>query len=90
MVHSHLEYEYEYEAHDSGGEFNGNSDINDLDEQMEALQYCAPTFEEWAYRFWIENRISEVVESEDKPSLDEEQHAYLNHYRTSHQHSPSV
>lgn len=86
VVHSHLEYEYEYEAHDSGGEFNGNSDIDDLDEQMEALQYCAPTFEEWAYRFWIENRISEAVESEDKPSLDEDQHAYLNHYRTSRQH----
>ncbi|MEU6896326.1 hypothetical protein ABZ934_32235 [Streptomyces sp. NPDC046557] len=41
VVHSHLEYEYE--AHSSGGEFNGNSDIDDLDEQMEALQYCALT-----------------------------------------------
>ncbi|MFG3200230.1 hypothetical protein ACGFYT_29385 [Streptomyces sp. NPDC048208] len=81
---------YEYEAHASGGEFNGNSDIDGPDEQMEALQYCAATFEEWAYRFWIENRISEAVESEDKPSLDEDRHAYQNHYRNSHQHSPSV
>ncbi|MER6678524.1 hypothetical protein [Streptomyces sp. NPDC000983] len=81
IVHSHLEYEYEYEAHRSGGEFNGNSDIDDFDEQLEALQYCAPTFEEWAYRFWIENRIHEGVESGDDPSLSKAQQAYLNHYR---------
>lgn len=85
VVHSHLEYEYEYEAHDSGGEFNGNSDIEDLDEQMEALQYCAPTFEQWAYRFWIENRISETLDGDDESSLEEEQHAYVNHYNSSHQ-----
>lgn len=83
VVHSHLEYEYEYEAHHSGGDFNGNSDIEDLDEQMEALQYCAPTFEEWAYRFWIENRISETLDGNGESSLDEEQRAYVNHYNSS-------
>ncbi|WP_329336979.1 hypothetical protein OG252_16875 [Streptomyces sp. NBC_01352] len=81
VVHSHLEYEAEYEAHASQGEFNGDSDIEDLEEQMEALQYCAPSFEEWAYRFWIENRIVEALDHDGEPALDEDQRAYLSHYR---------
>ncbi|WP_329137354.1 hypothetical protein OG552_27415 [Streptomyces sp. NBC_01476] len=48
VVHSHLEYGYEYEAHVSGGAFRGDSDIDDREEQLAALQYCAATFEEWA------------------------------------------
>ncbi|MFC8244521.1 hypothetical protein [Streptomyces chartreusis] len=90
VVHSHLEYEYEYEAHSSGGEFNGVSNLDDLEEQTEALQYCAPTFEEWAYRFWTENRISEALDHDRESSLNPEQRAYVDYYTSSHRPAPAT
>ncbi|MFB7999801.1 hypothetical protein ACFC4G_44330 [Streptomyces sp. NPDC056002] len=52
-LHSHLDYEYE--ARRDGGKTETN--LDDLEEQRAAIPWCAPSFEEFANRFWIENRL---------------------------------
>ncbi|MFF8908746.1 hypothetical protein [Streptomyces olivaceoviridis] len=55
VVHSSLDYEYEYEARRDGEETE--TDLDDPEEQRAAILWCAPSFEEFAHRFWIENRL---------------------------------
>jgi len=43
------------------------------------IEFCAPTFEEFMYRFWVENTI--WFASEGGHSLTEAQANYLRHYR---------
>jgi hypothetical protein len=81
IVHSWLEYEGEHEAWNSGGRYAAQSDPNDFELQVDAIEHCAPSFEEWAYRFWIENAIAEAVESHGESALSGEQRRYLAHYR---------
>jgi uncharacterized protein (TIGR02996 family) len=52
----------------------------DSDEDETSLWYCAPTFEAFIYRFWIENEIWYAL-SHDRDPLTEEEQAYLDHYR---------
>lgn len=61
VVHSHLdyEYEYEYEARRTGEQTQ--TDLDDAQEQPAAISWCAPSFEEFAYRFWVENRLWRAV-----------------------------
>jgi hypothetical protein len=41
--------------------------------------WCAPSFEEFAYRFWIENRLWHALHDDDN-DLDVAQRRYLDHY----------
>lgn len=43
------------------------------------IDHCAPSFEEFIYRFWLENSI--WFASEEGRALTEEQEQYVQHYR---------
>jgi hypothetical protein len=43
--------------------------------------WCAPSFEQFVYRFWIENAIVDALFSDPKKALTADQAAYLDHYR---------
>ncbi|MQY15773.1 hypothetical protein SRB5_59640 [Streptomyces sp. RB5] len=78
VVHSHLDYEYEYEAR-RAGEDTG-TDLDDLEEQQSAILWCAPSFTEFAYRFWAENRLWRALNDDALSGLGPGTRAYLNHY----------
>ncbi|PZG13549.1 hypothetical protein C1I95_23420 [Micromonospora craterilacus] len=49
-------------------------------DEMEIVQ-CAASFEEFAYRFWLEGTIWIRLNGRDDQPLDQTMLAYLNHYR---------
>ncbi|MGW1594231.1 hypothetical protein [Streptomyces sp. NPDC002343] len=77
-MHSHLDYEYEYEARRDGEETQ--TDLDDPEEQEAAILWCAPSFEEFAHRFWIENRLWHALNDDDLSGLEPEMREYLRHY----------
>ncbi|MCC9312343.1 hypothetical protein LN042_35700 [Kitasatospora sp. RB6PN24] len=79
VVNSYLDYEYEYEARDSE-DCEPQSDLDDLAAQTAEILWCAPSFENFAYRFWLENRLWRAVNGEGDASLDTEMRGYLDHY----------
>ncbi|MFE9424983.1 hypothetical protein ACFYNO_18640 [Kitasatospora sp. NPDC006697] len=85
VVCSYLDYEYEYQARDSADpDEEPESDLDDADAQRAAIVWCAPTFEQFAYRCWLENRIWHQLHSsggEAADRLDAEMLGYLAHYR---------
>ncbi|MET7987485.1 hypothetical protein [Streptomyces sp. NPDC005281] len=78
VVHSYLDYEYEYEARRDGEE--SETDLDDPEEQRAAILWCAPSFEEFAHRFWIENRLWRALNGTDLSGLEPQAHDYLGHY----------
>ncbi|MFI0960548.1 hypothetical protein ACH4S8_03855 [Streptomyces sp. NPDC021080] len=78
VVFSHVDYADEYEARRAGDETG--TDLDDPEEQRAALVRCAPTFEEFAYRFWIENHIWRTLHGDGPSGLDRRSRDYLNHY----------
>ncbi|MFG1665186.1 hypothetical protein [Streptomyces sp. Y7] len=81
VVHSSLDYEYEYEARRDGEESASN--LDDPEEQAAAILWCAPSFEEFAYRFWIENRLWHALNGNDLSGLASQERDYLRHYAPS-------
>jgi hypothetical protein len=81
VVNSHLDYEYEYEAQRNDDE--AASDLDDVEEQRAALLWCAPSFEEFAHRFWIENRLWYAVRGGAPAQLEPRLRDYLRHYSPS-------
>ncbi|MET9498463.1 hypothetical protein [Streptomyces sp. NPDC006552] len=81
VVHSYLDYEYEYEArrHGEGTESN----FDDPQEQRAAILWCSPSFEEFATRFWIENRLWHALSGNDLSGLEPQVRDYLRHYAPS-------
>ncbi|WP_405616977.1 hypothetical protein [Streptomyces sp. NBC_01508] len=78
VVHSEIDYEYEYEARREGEE--SGADLDDAEKQRAALLWCAPSFEEFAYRFWIENRLWHATNGGGSPQLEPRLRDYLEHY----------
>ncbi|MEV7388329.1 hypothetical protein [Streptomyces sp. NPDC091215] len=78
VVHSSLDYEYEYEARRDGEETE--TDLDDPEEQRAAILWCAPSFEEFAHRFWIENRLWHALDGNDLSGLEPQLRDYLRHY----------
>ena len=78
VVHSHLDYEYEYEARRDGEQ--AQTDLDDGQEQRAAIFWCAPSFEEFAHRFWVENRLWRAVHGGDLSRLEPQLRDYLRHY----------
>jgi hypothetical protein len=74
VVHSHLDYEDEARR---GG---AQTDLGPAQEQMTAILWCAPSFEEFAYRFWVENRLWRAVRAGDLSQLEPRLRDYLRHY----------
>lgn len=48
------------------------------------MYWCAPSFEQFAYRFWIENRIALVLLDKPPEPLTADLEAYLDSYRQTH------
>ncbi len=83
VVVSYLDYEYEYEVRDSGDEEQPHSDLGDAAVQRAAILRCAPSFEQFAYRFWLENRIWRALNGDEGDGpIDSEMQAYLHHYES--------
>ena len=78
VVHSYLDYEYEYEARRNGEQTQ--TDLDDAQEQSAGIMWCAPSFEEFAYRFWIENRLWRGVRGGDLSQLEPQLRDYLRYY----------
>lgn len=69
------------------GMFPANLDPEDYDEYAR-IYWCAPSFEQFAYRFWIENRLWLALHHAPKEPLAPELEDYLAHYRRSHDARP--
>ncbi|MEV7952873.1 hypothetical protein [Streptomyces sp. NPDC088141] len=80
VVHSHLDYEYEYGAESDIFE-EPQSDLDDVAAQRTAIFWCAPSFEHFAYRFWLENRLWRAIHDSDAQPLDAAMQEYLDHYK---------
>ncbi|MFF1398845.1 hypothetical protein ACFVZD_34175 [Streptomyces sp. NPDC058287] len=78
IVHSEVDYEYEYEARRDG--IATETNLDDAAEQWAALCWCAASFEEFAHRYWIENRLWRIINDGDTSSLEPHLTAYLHHY----------
>jgi len=65
------------------GEFQWLPCLEDVSEEaiLRAAAYCAPSFEAFLYRFWLENTIWFSL-NDRKPSLTDEQKRYVSHYET--------
>ncbi len=62
------------------GEFlRDGEEIEDSDEES-YIFFCARSFEEFIYRFWIENEIWFALSYDDEP-LKEDQQNYVEHYK---------
>ncbi|MFD3466717.1 hypothetical protein ACFWWM_10195 [Streptomyces sp. NPDC058682] len=81
VVHSHLGYEHEFEARRAAEKTAG--DLDDTGEQTAAIRWCAPSFEEFAHRFWIENRLWHAVNGGNPSRLEPQLRSYLHHYAPS-------
>ncbi|MER5385862.1 hypothetical protein ABT040_37390 [Streptomyces sp. NPDC002688] len=78
VVHSSLDYEHEYAARHDGEETQ--TDLDDPEEQRAAILWCAPSFEEFAHRFWVENRLWHALHGNDRSGLEPRLRDYLRHY----------
>ncbi|MFE6055241.1 hypothetical protein ACFQ6N_31210 [Kitasatospora sp. NPDC056446] len=47
---------------------------------LRAIARCASSFEEFAYRFWVENRLWSVLHGYGEEAMDDELAGYLAHY----------
>ncbi|MFF4393217.1 hypothetical protein ACFY0G_41870 [Streptomyces sp. NPDC001552] len=81
VVHSHLNYEHEVEARRAGEETE--TDRYDATAQTAAILWCAPSFEEFAHRFWIVNRLWHAVNGSNPSRLEPQLRSYLHHYAPS-------
>jgi uncharacterized protein (TIGR02996 family) len=67
----------------SGGFYGGyhelKTDEDMCDEPSDQFWFCAPSFEAFVYRIWIENEIWYAL-SDDYDPLTAEEQAYVNHY----------
>jgi hypothetical protein len=53
---------------------------DDPEEQRTAIHWCAPSFEEFAYRFWAENRLWRALHGGDLSTIEPQLRDYLRHY----------
>jgi hypothetical protein len=58
---------------------NGNAFATEIDIQEEDIWFCAPSFTEFMYRFWLENEIWFALAEEERPLTKTEQ-AYVDRY----------
>ncbi|WP_203965132.1 hypothetical protein [Actinocatenispora thailandica] len=78
VVFSDIDYEGEYEARRDG--YETETDLDDPEQQRSAISWCAPSFEEFAYRFWVENHLWRALRANDVSGLEPWVRDYLRHY----------
>jgi hypothetical protein len=57
------------------------SDLDDIEAHTATIFWAAPSFEQFAYRYWLENRLWQVVHHDGSDLEDAEMQAYLDHYK---------
>lgn len=65
-----------------GFEFGDSAAKKEIDLVKEDIRFCAPTFVEFIYRFWLENEIWYAL-AWDKRPLSEIEQSYVDHYSKS-------
>ncbi|MFH8383469.1 hypothetical protein ACH4E7_21390 [Kitasatospora sp. NPDC018058] len=55
--------------------------MDDVAAQRSAILWCAPSFEYFAYRFWLENRLWRATHGDGEVPLDSAMRDYLNYYK---------
>lgn len=78
VVCSEIDYEQEREAGHDG--LPAATGLDDAHGQRVPIRWCAPSFEEFAYRFWVENRLWRAVRGSGLSGLEPELLDYLRHY----------
>ncbi len=78
VVHSQFDFEYGREGYDQEDEEYDEDDYLPSDE----IFWCAPTFEQFAYRFRTENLLWRAVHKFGRAETTPELSAYLDHYRS--------
>jgi len=58
---------------------NGQAPATEFDLEAEDIWFCAPSFTEFIYRFWLENEIWFAL-AKEKRRLTEEEQAYVDRY----------
>lgn len=58
---------------------NGNPNIDEIDLQEEEIWFCAPSFIEFMYRFWLENEIWFALAEKERP-LNKTEQVYVDKY----------
>ncbi|MFE9094112.1 hypothetical protein [Streptomyces sp. NPDC007264] len=79
VVFSGVDYE-EYAARKEEGEKESGDEVSHREAHRRGIGWCAPTFEEFAYRFWVENRLWYATDDDDTSGLEPELWDYLRHY----------
>ncbi|MFD8914474.1 hypothetical protein [Streptomyces sp. NPDC059575] len=64
----------------SGKAFVVYSVLYDLDDQQPTILWCAPSFEEFAHRFWMENRLWSALDKDELDGVEPELREHLSHY----------
>jgi hypothetical protein len=67
-------------VHAHGLEFEDDG-VHTEEEQFRTIFWCAPSFEQFAYRFWVETRIAELLYDGQEQLITGDLREYLNHYR---------
>ncbi|GAA3221888.1 hypothetical protein [Actinocorallia longicatena] len=82
VVHSsELAYHLDYLDPDEGFDFDDEASPElDAADLATEIHWCAPTFEQFAYRFWIENRLWRKLHHEPDAEPNPAERHYLNHY----------
>jgi hypothetical protein len=72
---------YGYQVENSQWIENPSCRLQRVDLSALDLAYCAPSFSEFLYRFWIENEIwYSLLDDESRRPLNGYEQAYVNHY----------
>lgn len=72
-------FAYGFEMEEGAEESGMYGRAGEVDMAQEEMWFCAPTFVEFVYRFWIENELWYALDYERRP-LTAEQQAYVDHY----------
>lgn len=78
VVHSDLDFKEAQPTQDVGE--GAAIDLDDVQEQRAMTYWCAPSFEEFAHRFWIENRLWWLIARDQLAQLEPALRDYLGHY----------
>ncbi len=68
-------------VHAYGLEFDDNYPFVDEEEEFRKIYWCAPSFEQFAYRCWIEDRIADLLYQGQEQLITGELQEYLDFYR---------
>ncbi|MFF2629850.1 hypothetical protein ACFVUN_29305 [Kitasatospora griseola] len=74
VVHSWRDFEFELEGDDE-------AEPEEEGTEGDGIRWCAPSFEEFAHRYWVEGRIA-LAGYQDEPLEDPQLSAYAEHYLT--------